>query len=128
MYPNNYYYTKEHEWLLVENDEATVGITDHAQNQLGDIVYVELPESGDSFDAGEEFGSVESVKAVAEVFMPIDGEILDINSNLEDNPELVNTKPHDEGWLIKIKIANPSQLEELMSDSDYQKFVEEESA
>lgn len=128
MYPDNLYYTKEHEWLNVDGDEATVGITHHAQDQLGDIVYVELPEEGDTFNEGDEFGSVESVKAVAEVFMPINAEVLENNAKLEDSPELVNHDPHGEGWLIRIKIQDASQLDDLMDHRAYQAFVEEESA
>jgi len=128
MYPENLYYTKEHEWLNVDGDEATVGITHHAQDQLGDIVYVELPEEGDDFNEGDEFGSVESVKAVAEVFMPVNAQILETNAKLEDSPELVNQDPHGDGWLIRVKVKDPAQLEELMDHRAYQAFVEEESA
>lgn len=128
MYPDNYRYSKEHEWLLVEGDQATVGITHHAQDQLGDIVYVELPDVGETFDQGDEFGSVESVKAVAEVFMPIAGEILEVNAALEDGPEAVNQEPHGDGWLIKVRIADPAELEGLMDHEAYQNFVNEESA
>jgi len=128
MYPSKYQYTKEHEWLLVKGDQATIGITHHAQDQLGDIVYVELPEVGETFAAGDEFGSVESVKAVAEIFMPIDGEILETNADLEDSPDLVNQNPHDGGWLVKIRISDPSQLKGLMDASAYEAFVAEESS
>jgi glycine cleavage system H protein len=127
MYPDNYKYTKEHEWVLIEGDTATIGITDHAQSQLGDIVYVELPEAEESFGSGDEFGSVESVKAVAEVYMPISGEVLEVNEALEDQPELVNKDPHDDGWLIKIKITDTSELEDLMDHNEYQELVESES-
>lgn len=124
MYPDNYKYTKEHEWVLIEGETATIGITDHAQSQLGDIVYVELPEEGDNFSIGDEFGSVESVKAVAEVYMPISGEIVDINESLEESPELVNKDPHDDGWLVKVKIADTSELDDLMDHNEYQEFVD----
>lgn len=128
MYSEKYHYTKEHEWLLVEGDQVTVGITHHAQDQLGDIVYVELPEVGESFDQGDEFGSVESVKAVAEVFMPVSGEISAVNENLEDAPESVNQSPHDDGWLIKVTLSDASQLEGLMNHEAYENFVAQESA
>ncbi|MCB1051286.1 MAG: glycine cleavage system protein GcvH [Acidobacteria bacterium] len=127
MYPTDYLYTKEHEWLKVTGSEALVGITDHAQDQLGDIVFVELPEVGKTFSAGDEFGTVESVKAVAEVFMPIDAEILETNANLEDEPELVNKDPHNAGWMVKIAISNPDQLKGMMDHAAYAVFVEEES-
>ncbi len=127
MYPDSYLYTKEHEWVDVEDGVATVGITDYAQEQLGDIVYVELPEVGSELGAGDEFGSVESVKAVAEVFMPIAGEVVAVNEDLEDSPELVNKKAHDEGWVIKIKVADPSELDDLMDQEQYEEWVEQES-
>ena len=127
MYPSDYLYSKEHEWLNVTGSEAQVGITHHAQDQLGDIVFVEMPDVGDTFDQGAEFGTVESVKAVAEVFMPLDAEILEINEDLEDEPEKVNQDPHGSGWMIKIKILDESQLAELMDHEAYAKFVEEES-
>lgn len=127
MYPEDYLYTKEHEWLKVEGDEAVVGISHHAQDQLGDIVYIEFPEEGTILSAGDEFGTVESVKAVAEVFMPVTGEIVAINSDLEDQPELVNQSPHDDGWLVRIKITDPGELDELMDVDAYIAFMEEES-
>ena len=127
MYPDNYKYTKEHEWLSLDGDVAVIGITEHAQEQLGDIVYVELPEVGDTFATGDEFGSVESVKAVAEVFMPIAGEIVAINEALEDAPETVNKDPHDDGWLLKLKIEDPSELDDLMDHEAYEEFIQEES-
>lgn len=126
MYPDNYKYTKEHEWVLIDGDTAVIGITDHAQSQLGDIVYVELPEVDDTFSIGDEFGSVESVKAVAEVFMPISGKILGINEDLEERPETVNKDPHDDGWLIKVQIEDPSELEDLLDHNEYQEFVDSE--
>jgi len=127
MYPDNYLYTKEHEWIDVEEGIATVGITDYAQDQLGDIVYVELPEVGSEFSTGDEFGSVESVKAVAEIYMPIAGEIVEINEGLEESPELVNKNPHDDGWIVKIKVADPSELDDLMDHEAYEEWVEQES-
>ena len=128
MIPSDCLYTKEHEWLKVEGDQATVGITDHAQSELGDIVYVELPDVGDTFSSGEEFGSVESTKAVAEIFMPITGEILEVNEALDEGPDLVNTSPHQKGWLVKIRIEDESELDDLMDAKAYQAFVDQESA
>jgi len=121
------YYTKEHEWVNVSGDKATIGITDHAQSELGDIVFVELPEIGDTFEMGEEFGSVESVKAVSELFCPIDCEITGTNEALEEQPDLVNESPMEGGWMVMVQIADPSQLESLMLTEAYEKFVEEES-
>ncbi len=127
MYPEGYRYTKEHEWLKVEGEIVTVGITHHAQDQLGDIVYVELPDVGSEFDKGDEFGSVESVKAVAEVFMPISGEVVEVNEDLEDSPEQVNSAPHDAGWILKLKMSDASELDELMDAAAYEAFVAAES-
>jgi len=116
----NYKFTKSHEWVRVEGEFAFVGISDFAQAELGDIVYVELPEVGDELEKGEAFGNIEAVKAVSELFAPISGEVVEINENLEDTPELVNNSAHEEGWMIKIKIAEPSELDELMSFEDYE--------
>ena len=127
MYPSEYRYTKDHEWINIEGNFAIVGITDHAQNQLGDIVFVELPEGGSTFTLGDEFGTVESVKAVAEIFMPITGEIDSINEALEENPELVNERPHDDGWMVRIRYSDPSELDDLMDHEAYEAYVEEES-
>ena len=123
---DNYRFTKQHEWILDGADGAVIGISDHAQEQLGDIVYVELPEVGDTFDAGEEFGSLESVKAVAEVYMPVGGEVIEINELLDEHPEMVNKNPMESGWLIKVKIADPAELEELMDSGAYETYVGEE--
>jgi len=125
--PDDLLYTKEHEWILNENDVATLGITDHAQKELGDVVFVELPEVGATFDANESFGSVESVKAVSEVYMPISGEIVETNESLLDAPEKTNDDPYGEGWIIRIRLGDPSELESLMSSQEYSKYVEEES-
>lgn len=124
MYPNDYYYTKDHEWVKVEGDEGTIGITDFAQKQLGDVVYVELPEAGKELESHQSLGVVESVKAVSDVFSPISGEVVVVNEGLNDNPELLNEDPHGKGWIIKIKIKNPSEMEKLMSVGDYEKFLE----
>lgn len=127
MYPDNYKYTKDHEWVCITEEHVIVGITHHAQEQLGDIVYVELPEVGDSFEKGDEMGSLESVKAVAEVFLPCAGEILEVNELLEEHPEMVNQNPHESGWLVKVKPSNPADLEGLLDAADYASFAEEES-
>lgn len=127
MYSEKHLFSKEHEWIEVDGDTALIGITDHAQQQLGDIVYVDLPELDAEYAAGDEFGSVESVKAVAEVFMPVDGEILEVNEQLEESPETVNQDPHAGGWLIKVKLTNPAQLEGLMDHNAYAEFVAQES-
>jgi glycine cleavage system H protein len=122
--PEDVGYTEDHEWIRVENDEAAVGITDYAQDQLGDIVFVELPQPGDALGKGEEFGTVESVKAVAELYMPIGGEILAVNTALEDSPGLVNTNPHSDGWIIRIKQSDPDELNALMNKETYLKMLE----
>ena len=116
-------YTKDHEWVKVEGDVATVGITEFAQSELGDIVYVEIETVGESIDQEEVFGSVEAVKTVSDLFMPISGEILEFNENLEANPELVNSDPYGEGWMIKIKISDASQLEGLLNATSYQGLI-----
>ena len=125
--PDDLLYSKEHEWILNENDVATLGITDHAQKELGDVVFVDLPEVGATFDANEAFGSVESVKAVSEVYLPVSGEVVETNESLLDAPEKINDAPYDEGWIIRIRLGDPSQLEALMSSQEYSKYVEEES-
>lgn len=125
-YPEDYYYSKDHEWLRVDGDTATVGITDHAQNQLGDVVYVELPTVGSTYDAGDTFGSVESVKAVSELYLPVAGEVLETNRALADSPELINEDAHGEGWMLVIRISDPSQLDALMRAADYMQFVKQE--
>ncbi len=127
MYPEEFLYTKDHEWILVQGEKATVGITDYAQHELGDVVYVDLPEVGDTFEAGEPFGSVESVKAVSEVFCPVGGEVEEVNSKLEDSPELVNESPHQKAWMIKIQLSNTEELKELLSAEEYEEYVQEQS-
>jgi len=120
--------TKHHEWILANEDgTAVIGITDHAQSELGDIVYVELPDIGDEFEAEEEFGSLESVKAVAEVYLPASGEVIEVNELLEEHPDMVNKNPLESGWLIKIKISNPDGLANLMDEAAYKEFVASES-
>ena len=124
-YPENYKYTKEHEWVLVEGDTGTVGITDHAQHELGDIVYVDLPKPGSSVEKGKSFGSVESVKAVSDIYSPIAGEIQEINELLASHPEKLNEDPHGAAWLIKVRIAPGSEVKDLLSVKDYQKYIGE---
>lgn len=122
--PADLKYTKEHEWIKVDGDVATVGITDFAQGELGDIVYVEVETEGETLDAEEVFGTVEAVKTVSDLFMPISGEVLEFNEGLEADPELVNNDPYGEGWMVKVKISDTSQLDELLSAEDYKGVVE----
>ncbi|MBD3415400.1 MAG: glycine cleavage system protein GcvH [Candidatus Aminicenantes bacterium] len=124
MYPDDFHYTKDHEWIQVKGDEATVGITDFAQSQMGDVVYVELPKVGDELDAHQTFGVVESVKAVSDVFSPVAGKVTQVNEGLNDDPEVLNKDPHSKGWIIKLKVKDKSELEELMSASEYEKYLE----
>jgi glycine cleavage system H protein len=124
MYPTDRQYSKEHEWVLVADDAATVGITHYAQDQLGDIVYVEIPETGKQVEKGEVIGSIESVKAVSEIYAPFAGSVIEVNDALDQAPETINSDPHGEGWYCKIKVANRSELEELMDAAAYQEFVE----
>jgi glycine cleavage system H protein len=128
MYPEENLYTKDHEWLMVQGDIGTVGITDFAQRELGDVVYVDLPEVGDTFDAGDPFGSVESVKAVSEIFCPAGGEVIEINAKLEDSPQLINESPHQSAWLIKIRLTHPEELKELLSAEEYEEYLQEQSS
>jgi glycine cleavage system H protein len=126
MYPENFRYTKEHEWVLVEGDTGTIGITDHAQHELGDIVYVDLPKVGAHLEKGKTFGSVESVKAVSDVYAPISGEVTEINGLLAESPEKLNEDPHGAAWLVKLKLSAPAEVEGLMSAADYQTYAETE--
>jgi glycine cleavage system H protein len=123
MYPENFRYTKEHEWVRVDGDVGTVGITDHAQQELGDIVYVDLPKPGTRVSQGSTLGSVESVKAVSDVYAPVSGEVTGINPALADAPEKLNADPHGEAWLVKIRLSAPAELEKLMSAADYQAYI-----
>lgn len=127
MYPAENLYTKDHEWILIKGDVGIVGITDYAQHELGDVVYVDLPEVGDTFEANEPFGSVESVKAVSEIFCPVSGEVIEVNKKLEDAPEAINESPHDNAWMIKLRIANPAELKELLSAEDYEEYIQEQA-
>jgi len=124
MYPENFLYTKEHEWILVEGDAATVGITFHAQKELGDIVYIDLPKVGLTVQKGGSFGSVESVKAVSDIYAPASGEVIEVNELLATNPEKLNQDPHGAAWLVKLKIRSADALKDLLSASDYQKYIE----
>jgi len=125
MYPENYKYTKEHEWILVEGDTGTIGITDHAQHELGDIVYVDLPKPGAPVEIGKALGSVESVKAVSDIYSPVNGEVLESNTELAAAPEKLNADPHGAAWLVKVKLANPGELDGLMSAAEYQSYLGE---
>jgi len=125
-YPENMHFTKDHEWLRLESGQGVVGITDFAQHALGDVVYVELPKVGDKFSAGEPFGSVESVKSVNELFIPVSGEVAAVNEILVDSPELVNDDPHGGGWMIRIKVTAPSEVDSLLSASEYEDFIKEQ--
>ena len=123
MYPENFRYTKEHEWVQVDGDIATIGITDHAQHELGDIVYVDLPKVDANLEQGKSFGSVESVKAVSDVYAPVSGQVTEINSSLADAPEKLNEDPHGAAWLVKVKLLNPSEVQNLMTPAEYQNYV-----
>jgi glycine cleavage system H protein len=123
MYPENLHYTKEHEWVRVDGDFGVVGITDHAQKELGDIVYVDLPKVGASAEKGKTVGSVESVKAVSDIYAPVSGEVSEINETLATAPEKLNEDPHGEAWLVKIRLSNPDEIKELLSAADYQTYV-----
>tara|TARA_B100000579_G_C22344019_1_gene626322 strand:+ start:64 stop:447 length:384 start_codon:yes stop_codon:yes gene_type:complete len=122
--PNNLKYTKDHEWILIEGDKATIGITDFAQSELGDIVYVEVDTEGDNLDAEAVFGTVEAVKTVSDLFMPISGKIESFNKELEGNPELVNDDPYGDGWMIKVQVSNPDQIPLLLDSEGYKTLVE----
>jgi len=117
-------YTEDHEWVRVEGDSATVGITDFAQGELGDVVFVEIETEGEELDKGETFGTVEAVKTVSDLFMPVGGEVVEVNEALADEPELVNKDPYGKGWMIKIKMSNSSETDELLSADDYKKMIE----
>jgi glycine cleavage system H protein len=124
--PENLHYSKDHEWVRVEGDLAVIGITDHAQEQLGDVVYVELPKSGEAFAANESFGSVESVKAVSEIFTPVSGEVAEVNESLNDEPEKVNKDPYNDGWMIKMKMSAPGEVDSLLNAAEYEDFTKAE--
>lgn len=125
MYPSEYRYTKEHEWISAQKGVGTIGITDYAQHELGDVVFVELPKVGSKFSAGQSFGTVESVKAVSEMYSPASGEVIEVNAALANEPEKINQEPHAGGWLIKLKLANPGELSALMDAAAYQAYIAE---
>jgi glycine cleavage system H protein len=124
-YPK-YRYTKEHEWIDAQGDTAKIGITDYAQHELGDVVFVEMPEAGKKLEAGKSFGSVESVKAVSDIYAPVNGEVLEANPALQNTPETINSDPHGAGWLVKIKLANPADVNSLMDAAAYEAFIAEQ--
>jgi glycine cleavage system H protein len=123
MYPSENLYTREHEWVRVEDDVCVLGITEFAQHELGEVVFVELPEVGQVFDTGDELGTIESVKAVAEIYTPVAGEVIEVNESVSDDPELLNEDPHGEGWLIKIRFSSASDLKDLMKADQYEEYV-----
>ncbi|MCZ4319649.1 glycine cleavage system protein GcvH [Aequorivita viscosa] len=121
--PSNLKYTDDHEWVLIEGDIATIGITDFAQSELGDIVYVDVETTGDSLDRGDIFGTVEAVKTVSDLFLPLSGEVIEFNENLESEPENVNSDAYGEGWMIKLKISNPDEIADLLDDAAYKEII-----
>ncbi|HKZ79806.1 MAG TPA: glycine cleavage system protein GcvH [Pyrinomonadaceae bacterium] len=125
--PEDLHYSKDHEWVRVESNEAIIGITDYAQNSLGDVVYVELPKTGDQFAANESFGSVESVKAVSEMFTPVAGEVVAVNETLGDEPEKVNADPYGAGWMIRVRMSNPGEVDSLLTAAEYEDFTKAET-
>ncbi len=125
MYPDNFRYTKEHEWVSVEGDIGTIGITDHAQHELGDIVYVDLPKVGTTVAQGRTIGSVESVKAVSDIYSPVSGEVTEINQALADKPEHLNEDPHGDAWLVKMRLSTPDEMKNLLSTADYRSYIGE---
>lgn len=124
-YPTKFRYTKEHEWIEATGDTAKIGITDYAQHELGDVVFVELPAAGAKLTAGKSFSSVESVKAVSEIYAPVNGEVLEANAELQNKPETINSDPHGAGWLVRIKLTNPAEVNALMDAAAYEAYVEE---
>jgi glycine cleavage system H protein len=125
--PENLHYSKDHEWIRVEGGVGTVGITDHAQDSLGDVVYVELPKAGETFAAHETFGSVESVKAVSELFIPVAGEVVEVNESLQDEPEKVNSDPYGEGWMVRVRLAEPGEVDGLLNAAEYEDYLKSET-
>ena len=121
--PDQLFYTNEHEWIRVEGDEIVIGVTDFAQGELGDVVFVEIESEGETLSRGDTFGTIEAVKTVSDLYMPVDGEIVEVNSALEDTPELVNSNPFDKGWMIRVKMSDPGQLEDLLSADDYRSLI-----
>ena len=127
MYPEEFRYTKEHEWVKTEGGAGVVGITDHAQKELGDIVYVDLPKVGTKLDQGKSLGSVESVKAVSDIYSPVSGEVIEINESLTTVPEKLNEDPHGAAWLVKLRMSAPDEIKQLLSSSDYQTYIKAEN-
>lgn len=123
--PENLHYTRTHEWVKIEGDIATLGLTDHAQQELGDITYLELPEEGDAVTSGEAFGVVESVKAASDMYSPVDGEVVERNEAAIEGPEVINTSPYGDAWLIKVRLNDPSQIDALMDTATYKEFADE---
>jgi glycine cleavage system H protein len=128
MYPSDYRYTKDHEWIKVSGDTGTIGITDYAQHELGDVVFVEMPAAGSKITTGDMFGTIESVKAVSEIYAPVSGEVVEANAALSSAPEIVNSDPHGAAWLIKIKLSSPGEASGLMDAAAYQAFISEKEA
>ena len=128
MYPQEFLYTKEHEWIRVDEKIGTIGITDHAQKELGDIVYVELPKPGEHVAANESFGTVESVKAVSEIYSPVSGEVAAVNTKLQNNPEMLNSDPHGEAWLVQVRLSDRSEIEKLMTADEYEAYIQKEKS
>jgi|SRR5690242_5481940 glycine cleavage system H protein len=128
MYPQEFLYTKQHEWVRVDESLATIGITDFAQKELGDVVFVELPKSGDHVTAGEPLGTVESVKAVSEIFSSVTGEVIAINPKIQNSPELLNSDPHGDGWLIRVRMKDRTEVEKLMTADEYEAYIKQEKA
>jgi len=128
MYPQEFLYTKEHEWIRVDEEIGTIGITDYAQKELGDIVYVELPKPGEHVAAKESFGTVESVKAVSEIYSPVSGEVAAVNTKLQNNPEMLNSDPHGEAWLVQVRLSDRSEIEKLMTADEYEAYIQKEKS
>jgi glycine cleavage system H protein len=128
MYPQEFLYSKDHEWIRVDENIGTIGITDYAQKELGDIVFVELPKVGDHVTAQESFGTVESVKAVSEIYSPVDGDVIAVNTKIQGSPELLNADPHGDAWLIRVRLADRGDLEGLMSAEEYEAYIAQEKA
>ncbi len=124
-YPAGYKYSTDHEWISVDGGIGTIGITHHAQDELGDVVFVELPAAGDRFDKGQAFGTIESVKAVSDLYAPVSGEVTEVNEELVDRPEVVNEDPHGAAWMVRVKLDDPTQVDGLLSASDYQAHIQE---
>jgi glycine cleavage system H protein len=128
MYPPEFLYTKDHEWIRVDELVGTIGITDYAQKELGDVVFVELPKSGDHVSSGESFGTVESVKAVSEVYSPVNGKVTAVNKKLQNNPEILNSDPHGDAWLIQVELTDRSEIDKLMTADEYEVYIQQEKA